>query len=175
MRTSVRIVSLSTNQKGAIAEAAITADAVRLGLAVYRPAVEGCRYDLIFDVRGRLVRVQCKWAALGEGVVVIRTRTSRFTPAGYVRTTYGAEEIDGFAAYCDELKECYWLPIEEFAGQGYVHLRLRPARNGQQAGLKWCAQYPLGAIAQLGERLAGSQKVVGSSPTSSTANVRPLR
>ena len=32
-----------------------------------------------------------------------------------------------------------------------------------------------GAIAQLGERLAGSQKVVGSSPTSSIVNVRPLR
>jgi hypothetical protein len=164
---------LSSNQKGAIAEAMVAGEAVRLGFAVYRPVTEGCRYDLVIDAGGRLLRAQCKWAAPGDGVVVVRTRTSRFTPAGYVRTTYSSEEIDGFAVYCDELKQCFWLPIEEFAGQGLIHLRLRPARNGQQAGLKWLADYPLGAIAQLGERVTGSHEVAGSSPASSTSNVRP--
>ena len=81
----------------------------------------------------------------------------------------GGDEIDGTAAYCDELKRCFSLPITEFAGQSMLHLRLRPARNGQRQGLKWAEQYPLGAIAQLGERRAGSAKVVGSSPTSSIA------
>jgi hypothetical protein len=153
----------------------IAAEAVQLGCMVYRPVTEGCRYDLIIDVGQRLLRVQCKWAALSDAVVVIRTRTCRFTPAGYVRTTYDASEVDGFAAYCHELKRCFWLPIDEFAGQGFVHLRLRPARNGQDAGLRCADDYPLGAIAQLGERLTGSQEAGGSSPPSSTSNVRPLR
>jgi PD-(D/E)XK endonuclease len=39
---------LSTNQKGAIAETAITHAAVKLGIAVYRPVAEGGRFDLIF-------------------------------------------------------------------------------------------------------------------------------
>ena len=51
-----------TTLKGAIAEAAITAAAVELGIVVLRPLVEGRRYDLIFDVEHRLCRVQCKWA-----------------------------------------------------------------------------------------------------------------
>ena len=154
---------------GAIAEAAITLEATRLGIAVMRPSIEGRRYDLVFDVGDRLVRAQCKWASEQDGVLRIRTSTSRHTPAGYVRTTYTAREIDGFAVYSDERQACYWLPIEEFAGQSYVHLRVAPARNGQRLLVKFAADYPFGAVAQLGERLAGSQKVRGSSPLSSIA------
>ena len=55
-----------------------------------------------------------------------------------------------------------------------VHLRLTPARNNQQAGIKAAEDYDLanmisrlGAIAQLGERLHGMQEVAGSSPAGS--------
>jgi flavin-binding protein dodecin len=49
-----------------------------------------------------------------------------------------------------------------------VHLRLAKAKNNQVAALNWAADYEFrGAIAQLEERLTGSQEVVGSSPTSS--------
>ena len=106
---------------------------------------------------------------------MVYTITSRLTPHGYVRTTYQPAEIDGIAAYCHALKRCFWLPIEAVAGKSVVHLRLQPARNGQQAGLTWADDYPLGAIAQLGERRHGMAEAGGSSPPSSTSNVRPLR
>ena len=165
---------LSSNQKGAIAEAHITAEAIRLGMVVWRPVVEGCRYDMILDTGARLLRTQCKWANREGDVVVVRGRTSRHTPRGYVRTTYTAAEIDGIAAWCPGTAECYYVPIDEIDGQAAMHLRLAPARNRQELLVHWAAQYRLGAIAQLGERRAGSAKVVGSSPTSSTSNVRPL-
>lgn len=101
-------------------------------------------------------------------MIRVNLRTSRLTPAGYVNTTYSREEVDAFGVYCADLDTCYWLPIEEFAGHTHVHLRLTPARNNQRQLVKWAAQYEFGAIAQLGERRAGSAKVVGSSPTSST-------
>jgi hypothetical protein len=164
---------MTPGRKGAIAEAAIAAEAIRLGFDVYRPVSEGGRYDLIIDVGPRLLRAQCKWAGLREDVLVTRLSTSRLTPRGYLRTTYTAEEIDGVAAYCMALDLCLWLPIEEFAGQSYLHLRIGPTRNGQRSGVKWAQAYPLGAVAQLGERLAGSQKVRGSSPLSSTGSKRP--
>jgi hypothetical protein len=91
------------------------------------------------------------------------------TPAGYVRSTYDATQIDGIAAYCEALERCFWLPIERFGGRTSAHLRLRPARNGQRQSLNWAEQYALGAIAQLGERRHGMAEVVGSSPTSSIA------
>jgi PD-(D/E)XK endonuclease len=159
---------MTPGRKGAIAEAAIAAEAIRLGFDVYRPVSEGGRYDLIIDTGARLLRAQSKWALLREDVLVIRLGTSRLTPRGYLRTTYTAAEIDGVAAYSMPLDICLWLPIDEFEGQSYLHLRIGPTRNRQRSGVKWARSYPLGAVAQLGERLAGSQKVRGSSPLSST-------
>src|SRR3954451_20264050 len=111
---------LTPGRKGAIAEAVITAEVIKLGLDVYRPVSEGGRYDLVVDVGGRLLRVQCKSARLEASVVVIPLRKTRLTPGGYVRTKYTAREIDGIAAYCPGNDSCYWLPIARFAGQGYV-------------------------------------------------------
>ena len=160
-------MELSTNQKGAIAEAQVMAEAVRLGFEVARPLVEGRRYDLVIDTGQRLWRVQCKWAPRRGDVLVVRSRTSRYTPNGYVRTTYTAAEIDAVAVYSPDTERCYLLPIAMLDGKGHTHLRLAPARNNQSVGLLWAADYDFGAIAQLGERLTGSQEVEGSSPSSS--------
>jgi hypothetical protein len=45
---------LSTNQKGAIAETKIAAEATALGIPVLRPIVEHGRYDLAFEIEGRI-------------------------------------------------------------------------------------------------------------------------
>jgi PD-(D/E)XK endonuclease len=59
----VFVRALSTNQKGAIAEASIAREAIKLGIGVLRPDADE-RFDFIFDLRPRLVRVQCKSALL---------------------------------------------------------------------------------------------------------------
>jgi hypothetical protein len=160
--------------KGAIAEAAIASAAIELGIHVLRPLVEGRRYDLVFDVGDRLLRVQCKWAPRRGAVIAVHLTTCRHTPRGYVRTTYSPDEVDGIAVYCQELKRCFYLPIETVAGRRGMHLRLTRAANNQEAAINYADEYDLGAIAQLGERRHGMAEVVGSSPTSSTSNVRPL-
>jgi hypothetical protein len=159
---------LTPTEKGAIAEAKIYAAAVEAGVVVSRPLAEGRRYDMIFDIGPRLLRVQCKWAPRRGDVILVRARTSRLTPSGYVRTTYTASEVDGIAAYCPELDESFYVPIEDMAGRAFIHLRVSATRNGQRAGVTMARQYQLGAVAQLGERLGGTQEVVGSIPISST-------
>ena len=161
---------LSPSAKGGIAEAAIAAEAIKHGAIVLRPIVEGGRYDLMFDVKGRWIRVQCKWAPRKGNVIVVNMRTSRMTPRGYVRTTYASAEVDAIAAYCPDLDRCYLIPIGEVLGRQAIHLRLSPAVNNQEAAIRYASSYELpGAIAQLGERRAGSAKVEGSSPSSSTS------
>jgi len=118
---------LKSSEKGAIAEMATAAAAVKLGVFVCLPLQEGRRYDLLFDIEHRLMRVQCKWGRLAGDVISVRTSTSRHTPRGYVRTTYSADEIDLIAVYCDQLNRCFLLPIDEVAGISYVHLRLARA------------------------------------------------
>ena len=131
--------------------------------------VEGRRYDLLFDVDHRLYRVQCKWARRNGAVVVVNLESCRHTPNGYVRTTYHRTEIDAVAAYCEELKRCFWLPIDVVEGKRAISLRLTPAANNQRTAINFAADYELGAIAQLGERVTGSHEVAGSSPASSTS------
>jgi hypothetical protein len=129
-------------------------EAVKHGIEVYRPLVEGGRCDLILGFGAALVRVQCKWAVRRGDVVSAHLQSShRITGGGHLRRAYTAEDVDVIAAYCAELDQCYFLPITLVAGQFHIHLRLAPARNNQRARLKWAAQYrDIGAIAQLGER-----------------------
>jgi hypothetical protein len=158
-----------TTLKGAIAEAAVAMEATKLGFVVLRPQTEGRRYDMVIDTGPRLLRVQCKWARRKGDVVIVDTSTRRLTPHGYVHTTYGVDEIEGVAAYCQDLDRCFYLPIEIVAGRRGFHLRLAPAANNQELAINWAAHHEFGAIAQLGERRDGIAKVVGSSPTSSTS------
>ncbi len=155
--------------KGAVAETAITLEAIRAGVAVFRPVTEGARYDLVFDVAGHLLRVQCKTGTRQGDVIVVPTRTSRHTPRGYVRTTYDASEIDAIAVYCPDSEGCYLVPMADHRGRTSMRLRLARARNNQEFAISYAADYEFhGAIAQLGERLTGSQEVGGSNPPSST-------
>ncbi len=157
------------NAKGAIAELKVATAATCLGVPVLRPMTEHGRYDLGFEIGPRLLRVQCKWARLRDEVVVVNLQSLYYTRTREVRKAYGRDEIDAVAAYCADLDRSYLLPIELVQDMRSIHLRLHPARNGQRAALHWAVDYELpGAIAQLGERSAGSRKGVGSSPTSST-------
>jgi hypothetical protein len=174
MELSANICSMkldNPNHKGNVAELAIAKEAAELGLSVLAPLTEHERYDLVLGLAGRLLRVQCKWARLQGDVVFIAAQTSYHSPTqGYVRSSYDGSEIDALVAYCGELDCCYLLPVDLVSRQGTVHLRLAEAKNNQRAALNWAADYEFrGAIAQLEERLTGSQKVVGSSPTSSIA------
>ena len=167
-------VSMSESTlKGAIAEAEITAEAVRRGVVVLKPLVEGRRYDLVFDTGEKLMRVQCKWASRRRGVLAVQLGGCRHTPHGYVRSTYDASEVDAIAVYSPDTDRCYLLPIADVAGRRTVHLRLEPAANNQEVAIKYAAQYEFGAIAQLGERVTGSHEVAGSSPASSTVEGPP--
>jgi hypothetical protein len=149
-------VDLTPSQKGAVAESAFAFHAARLGLGVSRPLAEGERYDLILDTRPGLIRVQCKWGVRTRQVVAASLRSHRLTSSGRVMTTYSRDEVDAIGIYCDELDSCYLVPIEVVAGRRGLYLRLAPSRNNQKTGINWASSYELGAIAQLGERRAGS-------------------
>jgi len=137
---------LTPSQKGAVAEAAITAMAIELGLTVLRPLCEGRRYDLVVDLEPRLLRVQCKLARRVDGVLYVCVKTNRCTPGGYVSTSYTADEIDAVGAYSPDLRSCFLIPIAEVAGRRAIHLRLDPARNNQAQGIKWARDYDFATV-----------------------------
>ena len=119
------------------------------------------------------MRTRREWARRKGDVVVIRIRTCRHTPNRFVRGTCSPSETDGVAAWCPDTRECYFVAIADIDGQGFLHLRLTPARNNQELFVHWASNHRLGAIAQLGERLTGSQEAGGSSPPSSIVGGPP--
>ena len=153
------LAMLTTDQKGAVAEQAVALAALKLGAGVFQPLGDE-RYDLILDLRPRLLRVQCKWAVRFGDVVVIRTRRCRRGRNGLIHRGYAFGEIDVIAAYCADLACCYLLPPELSVNRAAVQLRLVPSRNNQQQRVNWAKDFEFGAtlqklygpIAQLGER-----------------------
>lgn len=145
---------LTPSQRGAVAEAAIRLAAVELGLVVLLPASEGGRYDLAIDLEPRLLRVQCKLAQRLAGVLCVHVSTSRYTPRGYVRTSYSAEEIDAIGAYSPELRRCFLIPVNEVSGRRALSLRLDPTRNNQAERIKWARDYQFDVMIA---RVQGSQ------------------
>jgi len=123
---------LSTDQKGSIAEIMLAAQAIKLGIDVYKPVNDGTRCDLVFDLAGRLTRIQCKWAARSGDVLIVRCCRNRRTRDGMLTRKNSADEVDALAAYSLELDRCYFLPLSAFGGQRNVQLRLarRETING---------------------------------------------
>jgi hypothetical protein len=154
---------MTTDQKGAIAEACIAAEAIKLGIGVFRPLADE-RYDLIFDLRPKLMRVQCKWVTRRNGVMTVFCVSSRRAPEGFRRRTYSSDEVDAIAAYCLELDRSFLIPIGFVDNRPSIGLRVDPSRNNQRRGINWADDFDFaatlrrdqGAVAQLGERRAGS-------------------
>ena len=150
---------LTTNQKGLVAETAVVHECAKLGISVSKP-LDDQRYDLILDLGARLLRVQCKWAVKKGDVIVIRTRTCRRGREGLIHRSYGSDEIDAVAGFCEETSLCYLLPHELSVERSMVQLRVGPTKNNQLAGIRWARDFELGAtlraargaVAQLGER-----------------------
>jgi PD-(D/E)XK endonuclease len=134
-----------TTQKGAAAELAIAHIAADLGVGVFKPLTDGERYDLIFDFRPRLVRVQCKWASVAEDVVIVRCRSWRRTRHGMVHRAYTADEVDAIAAYSPELRRGFYVPIDALGVRSNLQLRLAPSRNNQRRGINWADDFALEA------------------------------
>jgi nucleoid-associated protein YgaU len=166
---------LTTNQKGALAEAAVVKEAAKLGVHVSLPVAD-TRYDVILDVDGSLLRVQCKWAVRRGDVIVVTCRTNRRGRDGFIPRSYEDGEIDAIAAYCADVDQCYLLPLRMSVRRTAVQLRLSPSRNNQRVRINWARDFEFGAklrelrgpIAQLGERVHGMHEAAGSSPAGST-------
>ncbi|GAA0191956.1 group I intron-associated PD-(D/E)XK endonuclease [Halobaculum roseum] len=106
---------LSANRAGAVAETIVSTRLIRAGFNVARPEIP-CRYDLVVDLDGDLVRTQVK-----RGFEDSRDETLRVNLLGsvhkgateYESVQYTADDIDAFAIYDPINDTVYWLWFEE--------------------------------------------------------------
>lgn len=131
---------LDPKQKGNLTELKCIAAFYELGYQCSIPYGENSRYDLIADIDGKLIRVQCKTSReVDEGVIEFPCRSSRSNTHSNRQRRYTADEIDYFATYWDG--KCYLVPISECSVT--KKLRFVPPKNGQKAGITFAKDYEL--------------------------------
>ena len=133
----------STKQRGDVAELKVACDLRRRGCTVAIPFGEDCDYDLVIDRSGRLERVQVKHTESDGAVISVQCRSHSLTNGRIRRTkNYTAATIDWLAVYDRTTDRCYYIPAHELGdGRSELRLRLTPARNNQQAGIRVAADY----------------------------------
>jgi hypothetical protein len=123
-------------------EAIVVAALIRRGYRVLRPVSANQRYDLVLDLGGEFLRVQCKTGRLRNGAIVFSTRSCRSNRNGtYVRSY--TDQADVFVVHCPELDRIYAVPVGASGVLSEASLRVKPPANGQTKGIRWAADHEL--------------------------------
>ena len=143
-------------------EAVITAELLRRGVRVLLPCGFNHRYDLVLDLDGEFVRVQCKTGRLRRGAVHFNSESVRSNSKTALRRSYDGE-AEIFIVHCPEIDEIYAVPVAEAPkarrhAPGRSHGEL--PGHGCPLGERLC----LARLAQLAEHSTCNGEVLGSNP-----------
>lgn len=105
----------NTKVKGLLTELQCQTYLTSLGYNVSVPLGEDCRYDLIVDVDGILLRVQVKHCRETESGLIIPCRSTQVNTTTSKSKSYSKEQIDFFATYYNN--RCYFIRVEECSTQ----------------------------------------------------------
>lgn len=143
MRSPQQSLPLNLKAKGDLAELKVAVDLLERGHKIAIPYGEDCDFDLVLIRNNRLERVQVKHATSDGSVICVRCRSHSLTNGKIRRTKqYTAETIDLLAVYDATTRRCYYVPAEELGeGRANLHLRLKPARNGQRLRTRRAENY----------------------------------
>lgn len=125
--------------KGDIAEQAAVLHALKRGWGVLKPVGDRLPYDLVFDVRGKLLKIQVKYAWFDEpsGNYVVDNRRTKTNRRITIREVYQPSDFDFALVYLEKLDLFYVFPVSAFISYGSeIHLvealkRQRKPRSAQ--------------------------------------------
>jgi hypothetical protein len=125
-----------------------------LGLGFYLPFGENTRCDMVVEIEGELMRVQCKTGRLRDGAVLFSLCSNyghHRNPQTRHRNYHG--QVDYFAVYCHDTTGVYLVPIRDVPGSRQAHLRVDPPRNNQRLSVRFAASYEIARVATEGLRV----------------------
>jgi hypothetical protein len=126
----------NTNFIGNTTELDVLAYISRLHYYISIPFGGNARYDQIWDINGKLYKVQIKTSNISDDGSVISFNTGK----------YDASEIDGFATFFNG--KCYYIPYEKTSTKE-VKLRFNLPENSNPKNIKFAFDYEVERILQL--------------------------
>ena len=144
---------MSTKLRGDVAEQAAILQALKRGWGILKPIGDRLSYDLVFDVKRILVRIQvkCAWFDEPRGNYVVDNRRTKTNRKVMVREAYSPSDFEFALAYLPDRDLFYIFPVDVFISYASeVHLveadkRQRKPRSAEYRDawdliLQWAAQ-----------------------------------
>ncbi len=158
-----------TKDKGDLAVAKAIAHLLEHNIRVCLPLSEHLPFDLIAVMPDMvtLKRVQVKYRSdRGTGSLVIKFEANYYDSKHIYTKLVDLEKIDCYAAYNPTTNQMYYLNVSEIPeGTRGMCLRLHPAKNGQQRGIRLARDY------ENPQRIAPTSAVVTYSVRTLTPNI----
>ena len=135
-----------TQKKGTLTELHCIMDLTEIGIRTLTPTDEASKYDVVADLNGKFIRIQCKtstWVTdTSEEQVAfyISTFTQTTNTKQTVRHMYSKNDIDYFYTYFQG--QGYLVSIEEANGKTFRWRYEYPA-TGQKAGIHIADEYKI--------------------------------
>ena len=125
--------------KGAITELKCQQHCIEHGLVISKPLLDNARYDLIIDLKGKLLKVQIKtsrWVDASHEAIVFNCKSTHAVSSGNKIMKYTADEVDYFMT--EHEGQFYLVPC---TGKTEQRLRLVPTKNGQDHRATFAKDY----------------------------------
>ena len=135
-----------TQQKGTLTELHCILDLTQLGIRTLTPTDEASKYDVVADLDGKFIRIQCKtstWATdTSEPFTAfyIPTCCQTTNTKQTIRHMYSKDEIDYFYTYFQG--QGYLVSIEEANGKSF-RWRYEYPPSGQKQGIHIANDYKI--------------------------------
>lgn len=116
---------MDTKLRGDIAEQATILQALKRGWGVLKPVGDRLPYDLVFDVRPNLIKIQVKsaWYDAPSGNYVVDNRRTKTNRRRMLREAYEIADFDFAIVYIEPLSLFYVFPVQISIAYGSeIHL-----------------------------------------------------
>lgn len=137
---------LSTKIKGNITELETAVALVRRKCGVCIPYGDRNRYDIVADVDGKLLKLQCKTSHTSDGgkTFGFKTCSVHYANGERISVGYSPGEVDYFATVFNN--KCYLVPPPSGGVPSSITLRLKQPENNQTSGINWAKKYEIGTV-----------------------------
>jgi hypothetical protein len=122
-----------TKNKGDLGRLQAQVDLAEKGFGVLVPLTEHESFDLVAYRGARFYRVQVKYRAAVDGVIMVPFKSSWADRHGVHTLVMDKTTVDVVCVYCPDTRRCYYIDPRRHGKT--VQLRLTAPRNGQSKGI----------------------------------------
>jgi hypothetical protein len=128
-----------TKEKGDLGKLKVKCDLCEKGFLVLDSESEHAPFDLVAYKNKTFKRIQVKYCSAKNGKITISFRTCWTDKKGTHIQPVDKSEIDVYAMYCPDTKECYYTSIPE--GNVTLTFRITSPKNNQKQNIRMSSDF----------------------------------